>query len=255
MLNFRIILFFFLGALVFLIHWDWGAVVSIWWYVLLAVIFLIVLIVASFSMSWDFFLKSYTGNIKLRSKQVAITFDDGPHPDFTPLVLDILGRYNAKATFFCIGNRARANPDIVRAIHNNGHQLGNHSYSHKSKIDFSSKAEWVEQLGRTDNILSSITGKNIELFRPPFGVTTPSLGRAIKETGHTVVGWNIRPFDTVRKNKKAVSKFICRRIRPGSVVLLHDTHERIPGILEHLLLFLQQNGYVSVTVKELMNET
>ena len=103
--------------------------------------------------------------------------------------------------------------------------------------------------------IERLSGKKPQLFRPPFGVTSPNLAKAIKKTKHTVIGWNIRSFDTALKNKDLVLKRIIKHIRPGSIILLHDTQPNTLYILEHLLLHLKQYKYETVTVNNLLDET
>ena len=206
-------------------------------------------------MSWKFFLTAFTSNNHIQSKKIAITFDDGPNPEFTPKVLQLLAEYNAKASFFCIGNTIKKHPELLRQIHANGHEIGNHSFTHHYTIDFKSTESWLEEIKKTDQAIFKIIGAKPNLFRPPFGVTTPHLAKAIQVTGHQVIGWNIRPFDVALKNPKTILKRILNQVKPGAVVLLHDKHERIAFILEQLLQFLQKNDYEMVTINDLINET
>ncbi|WP_162495546.1 polysaccharide deacetylase family protein [Confluentibacter flavum] len=199
-------------------------------------------------------MKSFTSKKLIESKKIAITFDDGPHPELTYTILDILDRYNTKATFFCIGNKVEQHPEILKEIAKRGHCIGNHSYSHSVNISFSSKSKWLEEIHKTDAILKKIIGKAPLYFRPPFGVTTPNLANALKETRHTVIGWNNRSFDTVIKNKNLVLKRIINQISIGDIILFHDTQPNTPYILEHLLLHLKQHKIEAITINDLLNE-
>ncbi len=217
-------------------------------------LWLLATIIGSFSMSYNFFLTSFTSKITLKSKKISLTFDDGPHPELTYSILDILDRFNAKATFFCIGKHIETYPKIVKEISVRGHSIGNHSYSHGNFIAFSSKSKWLEEIQKTDAIIKELTNDTPSLFRPPFGVTTPKLAKAIKETEHKVIGWNNRPFDTVLKNKDLVLKRIIKHISPGGIILLHDTQPNTLYILERLLLHLKQHQFEVVTINDLLNE-
>ncbi len=222
---------------------------------LLIILFLVLLIVGSFSMSHNFFLKSFTNLKSSEDNKIALTFDDGPHPLYTPQVLGLLKHYNATATFFCIGKNVEKYPALVQQIVAGGHTIGNHSFSHKSTIGFNGTKCWIGELEKSDTVIEAITGKKPELFRPPFGVTTPHLAKAIEFTNHTVVGWNIRTYDTSPiRHKDAMLKYIKRNTESGAVILLHDTHQHISYILEHTLLFLQEHGYKSVSINELIND-
>lgn len=247
--NFSAIILFFL-----LVILDTIIGIPLWLYVLLILVWFLMMAMGSFSLSWTFYLKAFTNKKNLKEKKIAITFDDGPNPEFTLKVLDILNHYNAKATFFCIGQNIEKHPEILKAIAEHGHGIGNHSFSHNLMIDFNSTEAWLNEIKQTDNTIYKITGKKTALFRPPFGVTTPKLAKALKVTEHRVIGWNIRSFDTVIKNPKHIAKNITKRIQPGAVILLHDKQTNVLPVLEHLLQFLQKQDYQSATINELLNE-
>lgn len=188
----------------------------------------------------------------ITQKRVAVTFDDGPGPE-TEIVLDLLKKYGAKATFFCIGRQIEKHPDIFRKILNEGHTVGNHSYSHSRRFGFFSTQHVIDELRRTDAIIEHQSGRKPRLFRPPFGVTTPSMAKAVKATGHTVIGWNIRSLDTVIKDEGHILGRIKNRLAPGSIILLHDTSEKSVRVLEQLLVLLQENGYEAIQADRLLN--
>ncbi len=210
--------------------------------------------IGSFSMSWGLFLKAFTSNSKMEDRKVAITFDDGPNPNYTPKVIQLLKDFDAKATFFCIGKHVEEHPNLLEEIVANGHSVGNHSYSHSTLIGFKSTEAWLVELKDTDQVIFKVIGTKPNLFRPPYGVTTPHLAKALKVTGHVVIGWNIRPFDKALKNPEMILNMILKSIKPGSVILLHDTHEHIGTVLEQLLQFLKKHKYQMVTINELMND-
>ncbi len=228
---------------------------SPWFWILLPIIaWLLVTSVGSLSMSYNYFLTSITAIDAIPSKKIALTFDDGPHPELTYPILDVLDRFNAKATFFCIGKQIEKHPEVLKEIVTRGHSIGNHSYSHSNFIDFSSQLKWLEEIRNTDSVIEKVIGKPSKLFRPPFGVTTPNLAKALKETKHNVIGWNNRSFDTVLKNRTLVLKRIIKHISPGGIILLHDTQPNTLYILEHLLLYLKQHQFEAVTINNLLNE-
>ena len=255
MLNFKYIAWTALVLLGIILICEPLVYVSFWWYVLLFSAFFWVVLIGSFSMSWKLFLKAFTSKTHIKTKKIAITFDDGPNPEFTPKVLQLLTDYNAKASFFCIGRHVKKHPELLKQIYSEGHGIGNHSYTHSNTIDFKSTESWLVELKNTDQAIFNVIGKKTTLFRPPFGVTTPHLARALKITGHQVVGWNIRPFDTALKNQETILNRILKQVKPGSVILLHDTHEHIEYVLEQLLQFLKKQDYEMVTLNELINET
>lgn len=228
--------------------------ISFLWYVMIFLIWLVITIVGSFTASWNYHLNSFTSNPNISTKKIAITFDDGPNSQFTSEVLKILSEYNAKATFFCIGEQVEKHPEVLKSIVNEGHIVGNHSYTHNYFINFKSTQGWIAELQKADEVIERVTGVKPTLFRPPFGVTTPHLAKAIKASGHRVIAWNIRSFDTVLKNPEVILKRLTHQVKPGSVILLHDNHPKIVYILERLLQFLQENDYQVVTINQLLHE-
>lgn len=241
-------------AIVAILIFSFNTELSLLWILIPICSWLLVVLVGSFSMSHNLFLQALTSNKVDTSHKIALTFDDGPHPEHTLSVLKILERYNAKATFFCIGKHAEQHPEILKAITEKGHDIGNHSYSHGKLIDFYSTSKWLNEINRTDAVIENSTGVRPHLFRPPFGVTTPKLAKALKQSEHLVIGWNNRSFDTALKNKSLVLKRITNRICPGGIVLLHDTQANTLSVLEHLLQHLKQHDYDVVTITELFND-
>ncbi|TSE05355.1 polysaccharide deacetylase family protein [Aquimarina algiphila] len=228
---------------------------SSWLWILLPItIWLLVTAIGSFIMSYNYFLTSFISSNSIISKKIALTFDDGPHPELTYSILDVLDRFNAKATFFCIGKQIEKYPEVLKEIAKRGHAIGNHSYSHSNFIDFSSQRKWLEEIRKTDSIIKKSIGESSNLFRPPFGVTTPNLAKAIKETKHHVIGWDNRSFDTVLKNKTLVLKRIVKHISPGGIILFHDTQPNTVYVLERLLIHLKQHQFEAVTINNLLDE-
>ncbi|MBA6153891.1 polysaccharide deacetylase family protein [Gelidibacter maritimus] len=254
MKNFRILIALTILLFLLLAILDTYVGIALWWYGLLLLLWFLMMAIGSFSMSWKFYLKPITSNKVLTDKKIALTFDDGPNPEFTLKVLQILKDYNAKATFFCIGQHIETYPEILKAIVQDGHDIGNHSFSHNLMIDFNSTERWLQEIKQTDNSIHKISGKKTTLFRPPFGVTTPKLARALKVTEHKVIGWNIRSFDTVISNPQKILKRITKRVHPGAIILLHDKQSNVLLVLEHLLQFLQEHKYHAVTINELLHD-
>lgn len=182
---------------------------------------------------------------------MALTFDDGPNEN-TLSILDILKKNNVNATFFCIGKNIEKHPGILKRIMEEGHVVGNHSYSHSNFFDFYRKKRLIAEIRKTDALIESISGKKVQLFRPPYGVTNPSIRRALEVTKHKVIGWNIRSLDGILKDEKIIFARIKKRIAPGGIVLLHDTSHTV-AILERLMLYLEENEYKVVSIEELLN--
>jgi len=199
-----------------------------------------------------FHTKTYCSNRLETQKKIAITFDDGPSP-VTLQILDVLKEYNAKATFFCIGKNIEQHPEILKKTFDCGHLIGNHSYSHSPLIDFSNQAQFTVELEQTDALIEKVIGKKPRFFRPPYGVTTPSMGRALKRSKHRVIGWNIRSFDGRLKSESLIFNRIKSRISPGSIILLHDSGQHSVGVLERLLQALREKNYEVVSLEQLLN--
>ena len=224
------------------------------WFFVLISSYVIIGAFGSFTMSSNYFLKAFTKSKTEKEKVIALTFDDGPHPEYTPFVLQLLKNHNATATFFCIGKEVEKYPEILKSIKDEGHTIGNHSYSHSLTIDFKGTKCWIEELKQTEKAIRDVLEEDVRLFRPPYGVTTPHLAKAISFTKHTVIGWNIRSFDKGIKDTDLILKRIKKQVKPGGIILLHDTHANAPYILENLLLFLREQNYTTVSINRLINE-
>ncbi|WP_233632637.1 polysaccharide deacetylase family protein [Parapedobacter sp. ISTM3] len=217
---------------------------------LIMAIGLIGIALGAFNIQWNFFVKAIH-NGQTHSRQIALTFDDGPHPVYTPRVLDLLDKYAVKATFFCIGRQVTQHPEVALELHKRGHLIGNHSYTHAPTIDFHTKVKWLGEIHRTDAAIAACIGHKPCFFRPPYGVTTPHLAGAIRVSGHSVIGWRVRPYDTARRTPDRIVRTILNKTKPGDIILLHDTHDRIVPVLEQLLPALKRRNFTMVTVETL----
>jgi len=203
------------------------------------------------SIQSQMFVKSYNSNPKA-SKKVAITFDDGPHEENTPKLLEILESNNAKASFFLIGENIEKYSQIAKNIHLNGHLIANHSYCHSNNFPFKSPGQIKEDLLRTQSELQKITGKQNNYFRPPFGVTNHFIARAVSGLGLKVIGWNIRSLDTTDQEKEQILKRVTRNLKGGDIILLHDKTKNICWLTTEILSYLKQHNIQSATVEELL---
>ncbi len=181
-----------------------------------------------------------------------MTFDDGPHPNFTPKVLALLKQYNARGTFFCIGKHVESHPELLKRILAEGHSVGNHTYSHSKSFGFYGMGKIIEELKRTSAIVKDVSDKQMNLYRPAFGVTNPMIEKAVKQLNILSIGWNVRSLDTTARSEDAVLHRITSKISKGDIVLLHDTSQKTIDVLEQLLLFLEEKNIKSVTVDELL---
>ncbi len=186
-------------------------------------------------------------------RKVAITFDDGNHPIYTPQVLDVLQKHHAEACFFVIGQQA--DDEILRRIDREGHIIGNHTLSHRGMGPFASTQKMIAEAEACDAAIESATGHRPQLFRPPFGVTNPMIGRMVKAQGYTVIGWSVRSLDTLGQPREKVLRRIERGLHDGSIILLHDNREGAPELLEGLLNLLDEKGYTVERVDKLLDIT
>jgi peptidoglycan/xylan/chitin deacetylase (PgdA/CDA1 family) len=158
-----------------------------------------------------------------RSNSVFLTFDDGPHPEHTPRVLDALAEIDAKATFFVIGREAEKHPDLVKRIASEGHSIGDHTWTHSDVRTLSASA-FRDELKRSTELLAELTGKPVRLFRPPFGKIGAGHLLTLIRGGHTVVLWNTDPRDySCQTAEEVQSNLSAWRMQAGDIVLLHDS--------------------------------
>src|SRR6266571_2752702 len=183
---------------------------------------------------------------------IAITFDDGPSPTLTPKLLDILAAHHIKATFFVIGENVVEHPEIVARAAREGHEIGNHSWSHPNFGKMSD--EGVRgQVQRTDDAIKEATGTRPTLLRPPYGSITAREKRWIHdEFGYQIILWDVDPYDWKRPGPAVVRNRILKETQPGSIVLSHDIH---PGTIEAMpstFDALETKGFKFVTISELI---
>lgn len=243
---------FFVLVLMLLALASLYVAIEIKYFVLVVCLWFLIVFWGSSFIASNYHIKTYCSNILVTEKKIALTFDDGPN-EITALVLNVLKLYNVKATFFCIGKNIINHPDILKKTIEEGHTIGNHSYSHSPFFDFYKKKQVIAEIEKTDALIESVLGKKTKLFRPPYGVTNPSIRRAIAVTNHKTIGWNIRSLDGVVKNEKFLLNRIIKRIKPGGIVLLHDTSIQTVQVLEQLLSFFEENDYSVVPLEELLN--
>jgi len=161
------------------------------------------------------------------ARGVALTFDDGPHPKWTPRVLATLAKHEAKATFFLVARKAEEHPDVVRAILDAGHAVGLHSYAHDRLFALRREGRVRADLVRGIAALEKLTGRRPTLFRPPIGHTNPVIARVADKLDLTVVGWSAAGRDGVASaNAEDVVSRVRRGLRDGAIVLLHDSPEK-----------------------------
>ncbi len=224
-----------------------------WFFVLVPIVlWLFITVLGSFNIRMNYHVRGFHQKRNLNDKLMALTFDDGPTA-FTSSILDLLAQHKQKATFFCIGKQIEEHPDIFKRIISEGHGVGNHTFSHTTKMGFFGKEEVVEEIETANAIIKKTGDINTPFFRPPFGVTNPSIAFAVKHTGMRLVGWNVRSYDTVTSSETKILIRVLKGIKPGCVVLLHDTSEKTVNVTKALLAVLSKGEYKSVPVDILIN--
>ncbi len=179
---------------------------------------------------------------------IALTFDDGPNEQITPQILDLLAKYQVRATFFVVGSHVVGHEPILKRIHNDRHEIGNHSWSHP---DFStlSPEDMELQLSRTQRAITEAGVPAPKILRPPYGV----VNEMVAAHNHlSIVRWNVDPEDWKEKNPAKVAQRIIQAARPGAIILLHDTHSSSVGAIDQAVPVLKQQ-YQLVTVSQLLN--
>jgi peptidoglycan/xylan/chitin deacetylase (PgdA/CDA1 family) len=183
---------------------------------------------------------------------IALTFDDGPNATLTPKLLDLLAAHHMKATFFVVGQNAADHPEILRRAVREGHEIGNHSWSHPNLGKMSDEAVRRE-VQKTDEAIFAAIGKHPTLLRPPYGSITARQKHWIhEEFGYRIIIWDVDPLDWKRPGPSVVTSRILKETRAGSIVLAHDIHpptlEAMPATFDQL----DRKGFKSVTVSELL---
>lgn len=231
---------------------------------------------ASASIRSGVYVRAFCGE-KTDRKEVYLTFDDGPHPPETERVLDVLRERGARATFFLIGSKVSGNEAVLHRMLEEGHALGLHTYSHAGTFPLLSFDKMLADVNEGKRAVESVAGKKISLFRPPFGVTNPTIAKVIRTLGLQTVGWDVRSFDTMfcKSSEHSCKQFgysckqsehsckqsgysckqsghdwyvpvverIMKQVRPGSVILLHDRLDGASELLALLLDSLAASGY------------
>jgi peptidoglycan/xylan/chitin deacetylase (PgdA/CDA1 family) len=190
--------------------------------------------------------------INVDGPYIAMTFDDGPSPETTPRLLDILKQRNIKATFFMIGQNAERNPEIVKRILADGHEIGNHSWTHPQFAKLSDDRV-SEEITKTQNAIKAASGYTPTLLRPPYGSITARQKEWIEnQFGLSVILWSVDPFDWKRPGASVIEQRILSGARPGAIILSHDIHKQTVDSMPSTLDELAAKGFKFVTVSQLI---
>ena len=193
------------------------------------------------------------------SKQIALTYDDGPNDPHTLKLLDVLAKHNVRATFFMIGRYVQQRPDIARAVAQAGHFVGNHTFTHPLLI-FKSAEQTRSELSQCRSALQDAIGEHSNLFRPPFGGRRPATLRVARSLGLETVMWNVTGYDWNAPPAAVIEKKVARQMRGGDVILLHDGGHLAMGAdrgqtviaTENLIRRYEDQGCEFVTVEEML---
>lgn len=204
--------------------------------------------------------RTFTG-VKAGSRQLALTFDDGPNDPHTFHLLEVLARHNVKATFFLIGRYVKQRPDIAQELVRAGHVIGNHTFSHPNLI-WVSPQETNRELQDCERALTDAVGEHSRLFRPPFGGRRPGTLKIVRKLGLEPVMWNVTGWDWEGKPADYVEQKVRQQIRGGDVILLHDGSHAAFGVdrsqtviaVDRLIARYKSDGYEFVTVPAMMGK-
>ena len=194
------------------------------------------------------FLNEEATGLDPNQKYIVLTFDDGPMPHTTTNILDVLREKDVKATFFLLGQNAKKHPDLVKRIHEEGHEVGSHSYSHPLLTNLSKEAV-EKEVKQTDRAIFEATGVIPRTFRPPYGAVNADVAAII---GKPIIQWNIDSMDWHSKQKNATIQMIDQTASEGGIVLMHDIQPSTVDALPRIIDSLREQGYQFVTAEKLM---
>lgn len=195
-------------------------------------------------------------SVPTKQKVVALTYDDGPHPVFTPKILDILDKYHVKATFFMIGKNMDEHPEIVREVIRRGHVIGNHTYTHPRNLDLDTQAQMIRELDQCEQVIERLTGQRAHLFRPPRGLIDGAAFAIADEEGYRTILWSVCADHHDAPTPELMAERVIKRNRPGGIILAHDgsfpTRWKDVAATPLIIEALQKQGYRFVTIPELL---
>ena len=190
--------------------------------------------------------------VRVDQPYIAMTFDDGPSAENTPRLLEMLKQRNIKATFFLIGQNAASNPDIVRRILADGHEIGNHSWTHPQLSKLSDDRVTAE-ITQTQDAIKDASGFTPSLLRPPYGAITPRQREWVENRfGLNIILWSVDPLDWKRPGASVITQRILSQARPGAIILSHDIHKQTVDAMPATLDGLIAKGYKFATVSQLI---
>lgn len=212
---------------------------------------------------WSTFFRPVLIRGPVEGKRVSLTFDDGPSEKFTGPVLDILRELQVPATFFVCGRNVEQHPDLLKRIVAEGHEVGNHTYSHLF-VYFKSRRRMAEEIDRTQAVIEKVTGQRPKIFRPPYGARWFGLVPTLLERGMHLILWSATGYDW-KKDVRGIVSAALAEIKPGAVILLHDGRETRPSAetdrsktvsaLPAIISGARERGYTFVPLREFLSST
>lgn len=227
-------------------------------------VFVIFLVIGACSLVIPCEARSVWNGNKTRNV-VALTFDDGPKPEFCQPILEMLDRYGAKATFFIVGREAQENPDLIMRMDDSGHEVANHTYSHVSVKDMPA-GEALMEIQKCSQVIYDITGKQPKYFRPPGGSSSSRIAAGLRKMGLKTVYWSLNAADYIETTPGyevpedfqamavELAKRVVDKVTPGTIILLHNGSEQTVRALPFIIIELKKKGYNFVTVSDLIEE-
>ena len=229
---------------------------SIQTYVLLFILILVLytsyLFVGSYFVCSNIYMKAIC-KAKENKKSIALSFDDGPDENVTPEILRVLKEQNAKVVFFVKGANAEKYPDIIQKIVEDGHIIGNHTFSHSSNVAFLNRKKITKEIEQTNKLISCFTGQSPRFFRPPFGVLNPIIASVAEKFEMITIGWSIRSFDGGNRSKELIISNLKSKINGGAIILFHDTNPGTVNVIKEFLDYLAQTDYKVERLDKMIN--
>ncbi|OIP05385.1 MAG: hypothetical protein AUJ97_00965 [Bacteroidetes bacterium CG2_30_32_10] len=253
MLRYKVTLTIFLVLLITVGLLNYLFSISLLYLLIPIVLYISTLIIASFVVNSQFYVHTICAKANTNN-EIAITFDDGPNKEITPKILDILHKNNVLATFFCVGKRVIENKDVLLQIHQAGHLIGNHTYSHSKWFDLFSARKMANEFDNTNKSIFQIIGTKPVYFRPPYGVTNPTMKRPLRNFNFISIGWSLRSLDTVIKSKENVIERVVKKVKSGDIILFHDTVPHTPQIIDVFITTVISKGFKIVRIDDLINK-
>lgn len=222
-------------------------------YISLFLLLFIVPVIFSFFPCSRYHYKEVICKGKNAENCVSLTFDDGPDPQFTTRILEVLAKHQVKATFFLIGKKIKNHEDLVCSIFAEGHLLGNHSFNHGNFWDFLPPVKMVKEILQTEIAIQQITHKKVRYFRPPYGVINPMVSSALKQINYKVIAWNRWSQDSIRNDPDKILNSLLYKLRAGDIILMHDTRQVTAEVLDKLIVSIYHLGFRIIPLDQLIN--